>query len=1417
MRQIITALLVVILAVSSSSSAAAAGENLTVGNYVLAGRERIERSVYDYTFRADITNNNTYDIRNATAKLKDNAVSADVPDGTLSFGDVPAGGTVTSTDTFTVRVNRRFEFEASSLTWETDFSSDVPPEITLTMHDYLYPAAGRPEGISFTLEFRSYDTDTYTLRISQTVETDTGGEISVEADFPSEWTADTSGTWLLSETVTAHEPGMFGVMVTTVTIVGTDVSEEAETILRVEKEYEAPLLRSLRITPSAISVSEEAGVIFWTDLGMPDIKPSEIVLEETDGSGNPLRTLGQLVDDGTSGDSRPDNGVYTGTFDIVSNAEGTFFFRGKATFPGVPEPVYTDLCKFGVTRFPTGVEPTDTSKIVTDPETGVRLISNEVSVSFAEGTDPDTIKAIADTVDGTVVGMTYGLGFYQIRFPGNDDVTGVYRVIAILKSFPEVETAEPVFTAYSASYTQDELSYRDSHTPDDSSYSNNRQWALSRIRADEAWVISRGKDIVVGVLDSGADRFHPDLEGNILEPTAEGIYNDIIDLNGHGTAMTGIIAAVANNDTDLEENVVGIAWNSKVLPLKALGEKQSEMSDVTISEAIYQAISDTERVHIINMSGYIQHSVRLKSAVRKAFSKDILVVASSPQYGSPYPARYADLGEDIASNVLSVNLSLRHECMDCYGSHTNIMAPGKDILTTMPRYPVYMTKDPDSKYRYEYSVNYTYFSAISPSAATAVTSGAAAVLWSAYPHWSAAQVRDRLVSTGRQVSEATVYRLTDTALAGLREEGVLKHPLTEEDRDRTEKLYTLSIGCEDDRFTHFLSDEEKEAKTEMCSGSIQDKAAELSDIEDRLRKTVFSLIRLYDAEYEENSCTFYIIKDMPLRIRMFSADPFPLTDDERDILSEFYPRAYCLINQNGVENYSEYIDKICITEEMTEEELCSKDPNVCDEILFTPEYPDRDTFINLFEDCKKISGPSFMAKQKILNYTAFPNQGRGQRRLDLFDAVFNGNFDIGLSEWTKEGTGTAGVLSFLGAERRLVNQVARLTVKGSECSLTRHFPIQPGVKSLDISFDYNFISPEGSFFPAEGFNDAVSFEIQFYDKYGNSLEKKSLLTIKADSDLLRYNLTDGFFSFLGTDGQDDTKMTGWKHHVSENLSVPAAVLEKGGKGSFGISIRNGKDNFQNCSILADNIGFKTSSRTYHSADYVPDFRISLAELLRVIQFYNEGHYHCRLFTEDSPATTDTDGYAPGTGDREGCTPHDSDYAPQDWRIGLNELLRLVQFYTLGGYRDGAGTEDGFTGVAVSEAPSDISISPSFDTSLNDDGIPAGESVEIAFTVGFSKNDGKTYTVSVTQNIHDADGNTYAAGSGSAPLSVTPNFVETWTADRPMMWILTETVEGGKPGVYGIKTTVEIVGTGETAEAATVVNVIPLLGLEVPDP
>jgi hypothetical protein len=93
----------------------------------------------------------------------------------------------------------------------------------------------------------------------------------------------------------------------------------------------------------------------------------------------------------------------------------------------------------------------------------------------------------------------------------------------------------------------------------------------------------------------------------------------------------------------------------------------------------------------------------------------------------------------------------------------------------------------------------------------------------------------------------------------------------------------------------------------------------------------------------------------------------------------------------------------------------------------------------------------------------------------------------------------------------------------------------------------------------------------------------------------------------------------------------------------------------------------------HSADQDSDGVVRLSELLRVVQLFNMGAYHCEAGTED--------GYNSGPGD-DTCAPHASDYNPANWRIELTELLRLVQLYNYGAYIACPGQSDGEDGYCL---------------------------------------------------------------------------------------------------------------------------------------
>jgi hypothetical protein len=90
---------------------------------------------------------------------------------------------------------------------------------------------------------------------------------------------------------------------------------------------------------------------------------------------------------------------------------------------------------------------------------------------------------------------------------------------------------------------------------------------------------------------------------------------------------------------------------------------------------------------------------------------------------------------------------------------------------------------------------------------------------------------------------------------------------------------------------------------------------------------------------------------------------------------------------------------------------------------------------------------------------------------------------------------------------------------------------------------------------------------------------------------------------------------------------------------------------------------------FHSADTDEDGDIDLSEVLRVIQLYNAGRFGC-------DAQNLEDGFTPG-GIDESCAGHDGDYAPRDYIFSLSELLRVIQFYGIGGYAVCGEGEDGF--------------------------------------------------------------------------------------------------------------------------------------------
>ena len=122
--QIVCFILLLCLILLSGITTALAAPELTISNYQLVDSKRISRTVFEYTYKAEITNTGS-DAVEVTATLSVDAPGVTVLDGELSFGDVPAGASVESSNTFSILHNRQHSFGVDALMWSVEFETGI--------------------------------------------------------------------------------------------------------------------------------------------------------------------------------------------------------------------------------------------------------------------------------------------------------------------------------------------------------------------------------------------------------------------------------------------------------------------------------------------------------------------------------------------------------------------------------------------------------------------------------------------------------------------------------------------------------------------------------------------------------------------------------------------------------------------------------------------------------------------------------------------------------------------------------------------------------------------------------------------------------------------------------------------------------------------------------------------------------------------------------------------------------------------------------------------------------------------------------------------------------------------------------------------------------------------------------------------
>lgn len=282
-------------------------------------------------------------------------------------------------------------------------------------------------------------------------------------------------------------------------------------------------------------------------------------------------------------------------------------------------------------------------------------------------------------------------------------------------------------------------------------------------RVTDAWNTTIGSpDALVAVIDTGADIGHPDLAatiwtnpreipGNRKDDDRNGYKDDVHgydfvnrdsspqDDHGHGTHVSGIVAATGNNSA----GVVGVAWGSRVIPIKALDSQGTGYNSDIVKSIDY--VTDLRRkgvpVVAINLSlGGGAYSNALFRAVERARNHDILVVAAAGNDGSnndrtgSYPANFK------LDNVISVTATGAAGELPSYSntgpSSVHLAAPGNDILSTSL-----------------FPTSYGRFRKLSgTSMASPHVAGIVALIAAANPSLSLLQVRSILLNTTQPLS-----------------------------------------------------------------------------------------------------------------------------------------------------------------------------------------------------------------------------------------------------------------------------------------------------------------------------------------------------------------------------------------------------------------------------------------------------------------------------------------------------------------------------------------------------------------------------------------------------------------------------------------------------------------------------------------
>ena len=295
---------------------------------------------------------------------------------------------------------------------------------------------------------------------------------------------------------------------------------------------------------------------------------------------------------------------------------------------------------------------------------------------------------------------------HVLTLPSEMPLDEVEEIARTLQQLPEVEYVEPDRRMYHTLMTNDPY------------LTSNQLWGLNGtwgVNAPAAWDVTTGsRSVVVAVLDTGIVS-HSDLNANVLpgydfisEPCGandgDGRDADASDPgdwfnNGdcgyggsndpsswHGTHVAGTIAAVGNNAL----GVVGVAMNTRILPVRVLGKFGGSTSDIadairwSAGLPVTEAPINPNPAKVLNLSlgGWGACSATYQRAIDAVVVAGAVVVVAAGNNSSD-AANFSPASCNGVITVASTDINGARSWFSNFDSTVEISAPGSGIWSTL--------------------------------------------------------------------------------------------------------------------------------------------------------------------------------------------------------------------------------------------------------------------------------------------------------------------------------------------------------------------------------------------------------------------------------------------------------------------------------------------------------------------------------------------------------------------------------------------------------------------------------------------------------------------------------------------------------------------------------------------------------------